>query len=241
MKRIWIFSIALLTIISLTFANVKVNALTLNTEYKCVDEDSSFSLVLLDETNYKLTGIQAGTNTNVEVNGTYELYDEELNVIVLYMAGEVFDYFTLNDETLTFDFYEIEETPVIPDEPIVEEPSILETKAKEFTDWIIALVVSFLGSSAFYLIVRAILNKTIKLLKDKVVALNENKDISEESKKQYEQKIKELEDKINKLIENNNELLNFVREKLEVDAEKEQKMAELLSTLLPVEEGAKND
>ena len=240
MKRIWIFSIVLLTIISFTFASVKVNALTLNTEYKCEDEDSSFSLVLLDETNYKLIGIQAGTNTNVEVNGTYEFYDEELNVIVLYMAGEVFDYFTLNDETLTFDFYEIEETPVIPDEPIIEEPSILETKAKEFTDWIIALVVSFLGSSAFYLIVKAILKKTINTLKDKVTALTENKNISEESKKAYENKINELENTINKLIENNDKLLNYVREKLEVDAEKEKKMAELLDTLL-VEEGVKND
>ncbi len=122
-----------------------------------------------------------------------------------------------------------------------EEPSILETKAKEFTDWIIALVVSFLGSSAFYLIVRAILNKTIKILKDKVAVLTKSKDESEESKKEYEKKLDRLENIINNLIENNNELLNFIREKLEVDAEKEQKMAELLSTLLPVEEGAKND
>lgn len=241
MKRLWIFSIVLLTIISFTFTRVKVNALTLNTEYKCVDEDSSFSLVLLDETNYKLTGIQAGTNTNVEVNGTYEFYDEELNIIVLYMGGEVFDYFTLNDETLTFDFYESEETPIIPDEPVIEEPSILETKAKEFTDWIIALVVSFLGSSAFYLIVKAILRKTINTLKDKIAVLTKSKDESEESKKEYENKIDVLENTINKLIENNDELLKFIREKLEVDAEKEQKMVELLNTLLPAEEGAKDD
>lgn len=240
MKRIWIFSIVLLTIISFTFTRVKVNALTLNTEYKCVDEDSSFSLVLLDETNYKLTGIQAGTNTNVEVSGTYEFYDEELNVIVLYMAGEILDYFALNDETLMFDFYEIEETPIIPDEPVIEEPSILETKVKEFTDWIIALVVSFLGSSAFYLIVKAILKKTINTLKDKIAVLTKSKEESEESKEEYEKKIDELEETINKLIENNNVLLNFVREKLEVDAAKEQKMTELLDTLLP-KEGAKND
>lgn len=178
MKRIWIFSILLLTIISFTLTRVKINA---------------------EET----------------------------------VEDEIKEEITIPEEE--------QETPIIPDEPVIEEPSILETKAKEFTDWIIALVVSFLGSSAFYLIVRAILNKTIKLLKDKVAALNENKDISEESKKQYEKKIEELESTINKLIENNNELLNFVREKLEVNAEKEQKMAELLSTLLPVKEGAKND
>ena len=177
MKRIWVFSILLLTIISFTFTRVKVKA---------------------EET----------------------------------VEDEIKEEITISEEE--------QEMTTIPDEPVIEEPSILETKAKEFTDWIIALVVSFLGSSAFYLIVRAILNKTIKILKDKVALLTKSKDESEESKKQYENKINELENTINKLIENNNVLLNFVREKLEVDAAKEQKMTELLETLLP-KEGAKND
>ena len=177
MKRIWIFSIVLLTIISFTFASVKVKA---------------------EET----------------------------------VEDEIKEEITIPEEE--------QEMTTIPNEPVIEEPSILETKAKEFTDWIIALVVSFLGSSAFYLIVKAILKKTINTLKDKVTALTENKNISEESKKAYENKINELENTINKLIENNDKLLNYVREKLEVDAEKEKKMAELLDTLL-VEEGVKND
>lgn len=251
MKRLWIFNIVLLTIISLTFASVKVNAAEIGKEYVYKSEEGIVYITLIDETNAKIYSEIYEIGLKAEMTGIYKISQEVENAIDFYAVSEIngeiiYDYwntFILNEDGTAKEYVEVDNTPTTDDntqKEVDKVPTIIEEKAKEFTDWIIALVVSFLGSSAFYLIVKAILNKTIKILKDKIAVLTKSKDESEESKKEYEKKIDGLENTINKLIENNDVLLNFVREKLEVDAAKEQKMAELLSTLLP-KEGAKND
>ena len=158
MKKIVLGIFVLLFMFAFAFTTVKVDAAELNVEYTTSDESGTFTLTLLEENKYQLVAVPLGETEETIVRGTYEYYDEELNIITLYLSDIVFDTFQLNDENHTFDFYEIvDNTPTTDDntqEEVDKVPTIVEQKTKEITDYVIALVVSFLGSSAFYLIVK---------------------------------------------------------------------------------------
>lgn len=123
-------------------------------------------------------------------------------------------------------------------EEVDKVPTEIENKTKEITDYIIALVVSFLGSSTFYAIIKAITNRSVKLLNKKVKELEEQNKISSEAKQQYENKIAKLETNLNDATNKMNTVLNTITEYLEIDEKKQKQMAKLLENLLPsVEEG----
>ena len=135
----------------------------------------------------------------------------------------------INDE-------EVENTPTTDDntqEEVDKVPTIIENKAKEFTDYIIALVISFLGSSAFYAIVKALTKKGINALTSKVAALEDQNKISADAKKEYENKLAELEKQLNKSTDKMDVVLNQIANYLEIDEQKQKEMAELLEKLLP--------
>lgn len=129
------------------------------------------------------------------------------------------------------------------DEIILEEnePLFENEKLNELSNWIVSLIVSFLGSSLFYFLAKLIIKGSIKELKNKVLQLEEDKKLSEESKKQYENKIDELEKILLKYTENNQILINYIQTKIKVDEEKVKKTNELLSNLLPKNEVLKNE
>ena len=118
-------------------------------------------------------------------------------------------------------------------EEVDKVPTIIEDKAKEFTDYIIALVVSFLGSTAFYAIVKALIKKGINALTSKVTALEDQNKISADAKKEYENKIAELEKQLNQATDKMDVVLDKICERLEIDEKKQKEMAELLEKLLP--------
>lgn len=135
----------------------------------------------------------------------------------------------INDE-------EVDNTPTTDDntqEEVDKVPTIIEDKAKEFTDYIIALVVSFLGSSAFYAIVKALTKGGIKVLTDKVKQLEEENKISSQAKELYESKIAELEKQLSQATDKMDVVLGQITNYLEIDQQKQKEMAELLEKLLP--------
>ena len=133
----------------------------------------------------------------------------------------------------------LEDETTIEEEIEIEEPLFEDEKLEELTDWIVALIVSFLGSSAFYGILRAILNGTIKTLKEKIGELEEKNKISSDSKLAYEEKITQLEYKLDEYLGQNQVLLDYIQTKIKVDEEKVKKTNELLEQLMPkqTEEG----
>lgn len=237
MKKIVLGIFVLLFMFAFAFTTVKVDAAELNVEYTTSDESGTFRLTLLEENKYQLVAVPPGETEETILRGTYEYYDEELNIITLYLSDIVFDTFQLNDENHTFDIYEIvENTPTTDDNTqgeVDKVPTIIEDKAKEFTDYIIALVISFLGSSAFYAIVKALTKKGINALTSKVAALDEQNKISADAKKEYENKIAELEKQLIQSTDKMDVVLNQIANYLEIDEQKQKEMAELLEKLLP--------
>lgn len=130
----------------------------------------------------------------------------------------------------------VDNTPTTDDntqEEVDKVPTIVEQKTKEITDYVIALVVAFLGSSTFYAIVKVLTKKGINALTNKVAALDEQNKISANAKIEYENKIAELEKQLNQATDKMNVVLGQITNYLEVDANKQKQMAELLEKLLP--------
>lgn len=131
---------------------------------------------------------------------------------------------------------EVDNTPTTDDntqEEVDKVPTVIEEKAKEITDYIIAAVVAFLGSSTFYAIVKALTSKAVKALSEKVKQLEEENKISKEAKELYEKKIKELETQLVNATYKMDEVLEKITNILEIDEQKQKQMAELLEKLLP--------
>ena len=130
----------------------------------------------------------------------------------------------------------VDNTPTTDDntqEEVDKVPTIVEEKTKEITDYVIALVVAFLGSSTFYAIVKVLTKKGINALTNKVAALKEQNEISANAKIEYENKIAELEKQLNQATDKMDVVLGQITNYLEVDANKQKQMAELLEKLLP--------
>lgn len=160
--------------------------------------------------------IEEDTPTNPPIN------DDEVDNVIPPVDNEP----TTDDNTPTTDDNTQEEVDKVP-------TIVIEDKANEFTDYIIALVVSFLGSSAFYLIVKLLLKKIINALTNKVTALEDQNKISSDAKIEYENKIAELGNQLNAATDKMDVVLDKICERLEVDEEKQKQMAELLEKLLP--------
>ena len=130
----------------------------------------------------------------------------------------------------------VDNTPTTDDntqEEVDKVPTIVEEKTKEITDYVIALVVSFLGSSTFYAIVKALTKKGVNALTNKVKELEKQNKINQEQKDFYENKIVELENKLKNATDKMDVVLGQITNYLEVDANKQKQMAELLEKLLP--------
>lgn len=134
------------------------------------------------------------------------------------------------------DNFEVENTPTTDDntqEEVDKVPTIIENKTKEITDYVISLVVAFLGSSAFYAIVKAITSHGTRILKDKISELEKQNQISQKAKEIYEAKIADLENTLVDATEKIDVVLDQFTKYLELDAAKQKQAADLLEKLLP--------
>lgn len=155
-------------------------------------------------------------------------------ITLMFFVAFAFTAIKVNAEELNVE----EETPTI--EEVVEEPTdeeitptIIENKTKEITDYVISLVVAFLGSSAFYAIVKAITSHGSRILKDKISELEKQNQISQKAKEIYEAKIADLENTLVDATEKIDVVLEQFTKYLELDAAKQKQAAELLEKLLP--------
>lgn len=121
------------------------------------------------------------------------------------------------------------------DQSILDEVNkILESN--QFVNTIVTILISFVGSGGFFIVLRMLFNKTIKHFKARTnEALTSNLILKEE----YEKKMKQLEelektiqDKINNFEINVNKLCNAVQEKLRLDDEKKKEADKIIKDLI---------
>lgn len=244
MKKIVLGIFVLLFMFAFAFTTIKVDAAEIGKEYVYESEEGIVYITLVDETNAKLYAEMYEGGLKAEMTGVYKNSEEIENAIDFYAISEIngeviHDYwntFILNEDGTAEEYFEVDNEPTTDDntqEEVDKVPTIIEVKAKEFTDYIIALVISFLGSSAFYAIVKALTKKGINALTSKVAALDEQNKISADAKKEYENKIAELEKQLNQATDKMDVVLNQIANYLEIDEQKQKEMAELLEKLLP--------
>lgn len=244
MKKIVLGIFVLLFMFAFAFTTFKVDAAEIGKEYAYESEEGIVYITLIDETNAKIYAEIYEGGLKAEMTGVYKNSEEIENAIDFYVVSEIdgeliHDYwhtFILNEDGTAEDYAEVDNTPTTDDntqEEVGKVPTIIEDKAKEFTDHIIALIVAFLGSGAFYTIVKALTKKGINALTSKVAALEDQNKISADAKKEYENKIAELEKQLNLATDKIDVVLDKICERLEIDEQKQKEMAELLEKLLP--------
>lgn len=121
------------------------------------------------------------------------------------------------------------------DQSILDEVNkILESN--QFVNTIVTILISFIGSGGFFIVLRMLFNKTIKHFKARTnEALTSNlilKEEYEKKMKQLEELEKMIEDKINDFEINVNKLCNAVQEKLRLDDEKKKEADKIIKDLI---------
>lgn len=141
------------------------------------------------------------------------------------------------ENLIEFDLEKTEENPPLEDLPQIDDEQIEET-FNQIKDWIIALVVSFLGSSGFMALVKVVIDKWSKKKQEeldlRLSKLEEEKKIAEEQKEQISNQFKELTNQFNEVLECNTLLIDYIKTKIEVDELKVNQTNKLLESLLPV-------
>lgn len=121
------------------------------------------------------------------------------------------------------------------DQSILDEVNnILESN--QFVNTIVTILISFVGSGGFFIVLRMLFNKTIKHFKARTnEALTSNlilKEEYEKKMKQLEELEKMIEDKINNFEINVNKLCDAVQEKLRLDKEKKEEADKIIKDLI---------
>lgn len=251
MKKIIVWIITLLFFVAFAFTAIKVNAAEIGKEYVYESEEGIVYITLIDETNAKIYVEIYEGGLKAEMTGIYKISQEVENAIDFYAVSEIngeviHDYwntFVLNEDGTAEEYFEVDNTPTTDDNTQEEvdkaptdveiTPTIIENKTKEITDYVISLVVAFLGSSAFYAIVKAITSHGSRILKDKISELEKQNQISQKAKEIYEAKIADLENTLVDATEKIDVVLEQFTKYLELDAAKQKQAAELLQKLLP--------
>lgn len=244
MKKIIACIIVYLLMVVFMFTAVKLNAAEIGKEYVYESEEGIAYITLIDETNAKIYAEIYEGGLKAEMTGIYKISQEVENAIDFYAVSEIngeviHDYwntFVLNEDGTAEEYFEVDNvtTPVDNTQEEVDKvPTIVEQKTKEITDWIIALVVSFLGSSTFYLIVKTLTKKGINTLLKKVSELEKQNKINQEQKEFYEEELEKVRNQLTNATDKMDVVLDKICERLEVDEEKQKQMAELLEKLLP--------
>lgn len=233
---------------STNLSSVRVNAVenenqeeVINDEtYVCEDEYAKCELTFYKDYTYSGWLIIYETEELIEGNGTYRI---ENDYVVLIGNGEELK-IKLNKDTMTFEEYIEEEVPPIEEKPTYTDEEI-EKVLNETKDWIIALIVSFLGSGGLMAIAKAIINKWFdnkqQELELKVKKLEQDKVIATEQKELIVSQFAELKQQFIEVLEHNVVLCDYIKTKIEVDEEKEKRINKLLEELLPKQEGATDE
>ena len=237
------------TISSTNLSSVRVNAIENENQEEVIDEETyvyedgvgKCELTLHKDFTFYAWAIMYETEELFEVNGTYRVENEY--VVLIGENGEELK-IKLNKDTMTFEEYIEEEVPSVEETPTYTDEEI-EKVLNEAKDWIIALIVSFLGSGGLMAIAKAIINKWFskkeKELELKVKQLEQDKVIATEQKDLIVSQFAELKQQFNEVLEHNVILCDYIKTKIEVDEEKEKRVNKLLEELLPKQEEGATD
>lgn len=109
-------------------------------------------------------------------------------------------------------------------------------ESNQFINTIVSILVSFLGSGSFFLVLKMLFKNVIKNFKIKTDEALKNNEILKE---EYEKKMnkldnleKTIEEKINSFEKNVNKLCDTLQTKLNLDDEKRKKAEEIISDLI---------
>lgn len=248
--------------------NVKVNAIenenqieeNVNQEeekkgktYTYIAEDEGESTItLFEDGTCTIVAFDIESQETIETQAMYQIVDNYLILLI----DDVEFIFTINEETMTLTPDKVnepenpneEQNPPIEDIPNEELPNEnenpplddeqVEEQINELKDWIIALVVSFLGSSGFMALAKIMLNKWFDKaqadLQAKLKKMKQDKEIAEQKANQAVESFNQLKSQVQEILENNIVLCDYIKTKIEVDEQKVAQTTKLLESLLPV-------
>lgn len=234
-----------------SFMGVKVNAVESENQetqeegvtYTYEDEQGKCSITFYEDGTCYVDAILEGESFDGTIN--YAIVGDI--IVLIGPNGE--ELLIVLNEDMTFAPLEEETKPEIKDEIIEEEKPEIEQEqteneildfAKEMIDYIIAFIVSLLGSGAFWAFFKLIFdrwtNKKKQELDLKLADLEEQKKINAEEKELMLTQFNEMTEKFNAVLKNTAELSDYIKNKIKVDEEKQQEINKLLEELLPKEE-----
>lgn len=222
---------------SSSFMGVKVNAVeSENQEHTHVEE-----IIAGKEATCSQTGLTTGVKCSecgailfpqevIEINPNNHTFDEWKQIDELIEERKCIDCgFTETREIIKQD-----------DEVQEQKQTEIEKVLNDVKNYIIALIVAFLGSGGLMAIAKAIIDKWFSIkqkeLELKVGQLEEDKKIATEEKDLIVSQFAELKQHFFKVLEQNVILCDYIKTKIKVDEEKEQQINKLLEELLPKEE-----
>ena len=110
---------------------------------------------------------------------------------------------------------------------------VIIEKASEIKDWIISIVVAFLGSGAFYGLIYSITKRILERTKEKIKELEQEAKLSKEQAEQARKCLLELTEKVETVylpaLENS---VVIIQDYLEIDKKKTEQVNELLEKIV---------
>lgn len=233
-----LFALCCVFIVSTSsFVGVKVNAVeTENQEHTHTEE-----IIEGKEATCSQTGLTTGVKCSecgeillaqevIEINPNNHTFDEWKQIDDLIEERKCVD----------CNFTETREIIKQDDEKQEQEETEIEKVLNDVKNYIIALIVAFLGSGGLMAIAKIIISKWFdvkqKELQLKVDQLEQDKAIATEEKDLIVSQFAELKQQFFKVLEHNVMLCDYIKTKIKVDEEKQQEINKLLEELLPKEE-----
>ena len=176
------------------------------------------TLTLYDNNTCQIT-INKLDNSIFKIELSYQVVEP---YIVLFSEDGTQEYLILVDEeTKTF-------APQLTEEQ--KEPNY-------WSELIVTLLVSFLGSGGLLALIKLIVGKWVKTKQDelqvKLDKMEQDKQISTEQKEETMKQFENLKVLFNQVLEKNTQLIKYIESKIEVDEQKVKQTTKLLESLLP--------
>ena len=197
-----------------------------------VDEESGqkIHIEIIDDVKVKviLTNLNTGDSSEDQLN--YKVENDKLILFTTDIKEGVA--FRIDSENHTAIEW-VDAPPLTKDDLQELEEMIIDPMSLKIESWITSFLVSLLGSGAFFGVIRMVLNKIIKALKNKISELEKQNKITAEQRDEAIKFAENLGIKYDNLMNKVDDLTNYMRKNYNVDDEKVKKCDELLEKILP--------
>lgn len=191
--------------------------------YNYISETEIARLHLKTDNTCVLETLDPEGKVYATVNGTYEVLEENKIEIYVYAEDEkeLFGTFVLNEEDMSFDWYEeIVEPPVVdePEEPTEEKSELAIWFEDKVMPYLLTFITAFLGTGVVGLILRKLVKTGLSAANNALATATNKLKLSEESNKILQEASKVLnstvESKLNDYIEVLERKFNEANQKL---------------------------